>query len=130
MSMPCLHSASVADESSVDVDDRFCEEGRGLLCPDSCSRQINSVHQIDYIGFGKAPTEVPFGGWVGEALGAQGIEIDLVIASQFDVLDPFSAGHNIEGDVKDVIGFVIRVVPLKDMEVVVDIADQANPPRQ
>jgi hypothetical protein len=29
---------------------------------------------------------------VGKALGAQGIEIDLIVASQLDVLDPLSAG--------------------------------------
>ena len=80
--------------------------------------------------FGEPATEVPFRGRVGEALGAQGIEIDLIVASQLDVLDPLSAGHDVEGDVQDVVGFMIGTMALEDVEVVVDIADQADPPCQ
>ena len=40
--------------------------------------------------------------------GLQGIEIDLVVASQFDVLDPLAAGQDVERDVQDVVGYVGR----------------------
>ena len=65
-------------------------------------------------GFGEAAAEVPFGGGVGEPLGAQGVEVDLVVASQFEVFDAFAAGEEVEGDVQDVVGFVIGEMPLED----------------
>ena len=74
----------------------------------------------------EAAAEVPFGGGVGDALGAQGIEIDLVVAPQFDVLEALAAGEDVEGDVQDVVGFVIGEMALEEMEVVVDVADQAG----
>jgi hypothetical protein len=40
----------------------------------------------------EAAVEVPGGGGVGDAMGAQGIKVDLVEAPWFDVLEPFAAG--------------------------------------
>ena len=78
----------------------------------------------------EAAAEVPFGGGVGEPLGVQGVEVNLVVASEFEVFDAFAAGEDVEGDVQDMVGFVIGEMPLEDMEVVVDVADQADPARQ
>ena len=119
-----------ADESAVDVEDGLVEERRGLLGPDPQSRLIDGVHQGDDVGLGEAAAEVSFRGGVGEALGTQGIEINLIVASQFDVFDSLSAGQDVEGDVQDMVGFVIGQMSLQDVEVVVDVADQADPPRQ
>ena len=82
------------------------------------------------VGFGEAAAEIPFGGGVGEPLGVQGVEVNLVVASEFDVLEALAAGEDVEGDVQDMVGFVIGTMPLEDMEVVVDVADQADPARQ
>ena len=43
------------------------------------------------------------------------------------MLDPCAAGADVECDVQDVVGFVIGEVLLEEMEVVVDVADQAGP---
>jgi hypothetical protein len=91
---------------------------------------IDGVHQGHDVGLGEAAAEVPFGGGVGEPLGVQGVEVNLVVASEFEVFDAFAAGEDIEGDVQDMVGFVIGEMPLEDMEVVVDVADQTSPARQ
>jgi len=89
----CLLTLGVgADESSVDVEDRFLEERGGLLGPDPHSRLIDGVHQSDDISFGEAAAEVPSVVGSGGA-GSQSIEIDLVVASQLQVLDPLAAAR-------------------------------------
>jgi hypothetical protein len=45
-------------------------------------------------------------------------------ASQLQVLDPLVAGQDVEGDIQDMIGFMVGTVPLQELEVVVDFADQ------
>ena len=76
------------------------------------------------------PAEVPLGGGVGDAHGAEGIEIDVVVAPQLDVLEPAAAGEDVEGDVQDMVGFVIGEMALEEMEVGVDGGDQAGAARQ
>ena len=83
-----------------------------------------SVHQDDDIGLGEPAAEVPGRGRVGNSLGSQGVEIDLVIAPQFEVLDSLAASEDIEGDIQDVVGFVVRKVPLEQMKVAVDLLDE------
>ena len=82
--------------------------------------------KVEDVGLGEAAAEVPCGGGVGDALGAQGVEIDLVVAPQFEVFDPLAAGEDVEGDVQDMVGFVIGQMPLEEMEIVVDVVDQAR----
>ena len=47
-------------------------------------------------------------GGIGNAAGAQGVEIVDIIASQFDVLLAVAAAQSVEGEVENVIGLVIR----------------------
>src|SRR3954447_21314886 len=61
----------------------------------------------------KAAAEVPGGGRVGDPLCPQGIEVDLVVASPFDVFDPLAAGEEIEGDVEHMVGFVVGEMALE-----------------
>jgi hypothetical protein len=46
------------------------------------------------------------------------------------MLDPLATGQDVEGDVQDLVGLVIGEIPLEQMEVVVDGADQARIGRQ
>ena len=91
---------------------------------------IDGVQEGHDVGLGEAAAEVPRGGGVGDALGAQGVEIDLVVASQFEVFEPVAAREDVEGDVQDMVGFVIGEMPLEEMEVMVDVVDQAGPASQ
>ena len=60
----------------------------------------------------------------GIRLAPEGVEVDLVIAPQFEVLDALAADEDIEGDIQDVVGFVVRKVPLEQVEVAVDLLDE------
>ena len=43
------------------------------------------------------------------------------------MFDPLTAGEGVEGDVQDVVGFMIGKMHLKEMKIGVDVADQAYP---
>jgi hypothetical protein len=62
-------------------------------------------------------------------LGAQGVEIDLVVASQFEMFDVGAPSEDVEGDVEDVVGLVIGEVAFEEVKVAVDVTDQAGPAR-
>ena len=66
-------------------------------------------------------------GRVGEAVGAKGVEVDLVVASQFEVFDASSAGEDVESDVEHVVGFVVGEMAFEEMEVAVDLRDEIDP---
>src|SRR4029077_10563727 len=96
---------------------------------DAPSGLVGGVHQRQDIAVGEAATEVSLGGGIRDALGAEGVEEDLVVAPQLDVLDALPSGEDVEGDVQDVVGLVIGAMDLEKMEVVVDVTDQAGRPR-
>jgi hypothetical protein len=97
-----------------------------LLCPDTEAGIIDDVHQDLDVGWGEAPAEIARGGGVGNSLGAQGVEIDLVVAPKFKVFDPLAAGEDVEGDVQDMVRFVIRQMSFEKVEVPIDTVDQAD----
>ena len=94
------------DDGAIGIEDRLLAERVGLLGPDPQPRLIDGVHQGEDIGLGKAAAEVPFGGGVRDAFGSQGVEVDLVMAPPFEVLDALAAGQDIEGDVEHMVGVV------------------------
>ena len=115
------------DKRAVPLDDRLGKELGGLLGPDPPPRFVNGIHQLQDLGLIETTAEVPGRGRVGNALGAHGIEIDLVVTPQFDVLDPLAAAQNIERDIQYMVGFVVGQMPLEDMDPGVDVADQPSP---
>jgi hypothetical protein len=96
------------------------------LSPDPQPRLIDGVHQGEDIGLGEATAEVAGGGRVRDAIGAQGVEVDLVIAPQFEVLDAQAAGEDVEGDVQDMVGFVVGPMLLEEMKLAVDLLDERD----
>src|SRR5581483_5331170 len=67
---------------------------------------------------------------VGDALGAEGVEIGLVGAEQFEVLQACAAGQDVVGDVEDVVGLEVGQVALEQVQVAVDGVGQAQLPDQ
>ena len=55
------------------------------------------------------------------------IEIDLVVAQQLEVLKPMAPGHDIEGNIQDMIGLVVGKMAFQKMETSVDVGDQSGP---
>ena len=49
-------------------------------------------------------------------MGPEGVEIDLVVAADFEVLDAAAAREEVVGDVQDVVALVIGQVPLQQVE--------------
>jgi hypothetical protein len=113
-------------DAAIGLEDRLGEEFGWLLSPDPQPRLIDRVHQGQDIGLGEAPAEVAGGGRVRDAFGSQRVEVDLVVAPQFEVLDAQAPGEDIEGDVQDVVGFVIGQMPLEQVQLVVDLLDEPD----
>ena len=100
------------------------KKSSGCSLPDPQSGLVEDVHQLLDVGLGEAAAEVPGGGGVGDALGPEGVEVDLVVAPDFEVLEAAAAGQEVVGDVQDVVALVIRQVPLEQVEALVDVANQ------
>ena len=76
------------------------------------------------IGGTEAAAEVPGGGGVGDASGAEGIEVDLILASDFEVLDAAATSQEVVGDGEDVVTLEVGLMAFEEMEVVVEILDE------
>ena len=114
------------NQSAVGVNESLLEKLGGLLSPNTKAGVIDDVDQGQDVGRCKAPAEITLGSGVGDSLGTQGIEINLVVAPQFKVLHTLAAGDDVEGDVQNMVRFVIRQMSLEKVEVPIDTVDQAN----
>ncbi len=91
--------AVTGGERAVGVDERLVEEGVGLLLPGPEPGLVEDDHQPLDITFGEPAAEVPGGGRVGDALCPEGIEVDFVIAADFQVLQAAAPCQEVIGDV-------------------------------
>ena len=101
----------------------------GCSRPDAEPGLVDGVHQVEDVAQAEPAAEVARGGRVRDSLGAQGVEVDLVVAPQLEVLDPGAAGQDVEGDIEDVVGLVIGEVALEEVEVLIDVGDQPGAAR-
>src|SRR5512147_1082109 len=76
-----------SDERAIDVEDGLLEELGGLLLPDLDACQIEGVLEDLDVLSREAPAEIARAGGVGDAVGAEGVQEDEVIAPQFDVVE-------------------------------------------
>jgi hypothetical protein len=127
---PCFALRVARNDGAIGVQNCFLKELGWLLGPDPQAGLIDGVHQVHDIGLTEATTEVAGSGGVGDSFGSQSIQIDFVVAPQFGVFNPLTAGEGVEGDVQDVVGFMIGKMHLKEMKIGVDVADKAYPVRQ
>src|SRR6202035_2246512 len=106
------------------------EEGRGLVRPDLQARVVDDVEERLNAVRGKAATEVSRGGWVGEAPGAQGVQQDLVLAEEFQVLQARAAAQRQIGQRQHVVGFMVREMDIQQLQAPVQGVDEAEPAGQ
>jgi hypothetical protein len=111
----------------VGVDEGLVEGRRRLLFPDTQPGPVEGVHQPLDVGLGEAAAEVAGGGGVGDAHCPEGVEVDLVVAPDLEVLQAGAACQEVVGDVQDVVALVVGQVSLQEVEVLVDVVDQAGP---
>jgi len=91
-----------------------------LLLPDLESALIEDISEGLDVGGGEAAAEVAGGGGVEDAVGAQGVEEDDVVASPLDVVEARSIAQGVVGKVQDVVTLVVREMVLEQMESIVD----------
>ena len=102
------------------------EKAPGLLIPNSLPRCVGYLHEVDDIVLLKATGEVPAGGRVRNALGARPVEEGLIIAPQFDILQPHSVEQRVVGQIQHMVALMIRKVLLKQMQPGVDLLPQPS----
>ena len=118
------------DHRAVGVDDGFVEERSGC-CRQTFSRVSLKISckQID-VRPCEAAAEVARRGGIGNAPGAQGIEIGLVVAEQFQMFQARAAGQQVVGDVQHVVGLVVGQMDLQQAEAAVDGLGEPELPHQ
>lgn len=74
------------DQRAVHVDTRQVEERHRLPSPDALTDLIEGVDQGMHVGGAEATAEITSGRRIGNALSPEGIEVDFILAPQFEVL--------------------------------------------
>jgi hypothetical protein len=113
-------------QEAIHVEDGLVEEGGGLLGPDADADVVDAVLQLADGGLVEAAAEVAGGGRIGDALGAQGVEEDLIGAAEFEVLQAGAVGQGVVGEGQDVVGLVVGQVELEQVQATVDGLDEAD----
>ena len=128
--MPALHSPSVGAMVPSPSITASRKKLFRLPLPDPQAGLVDALQEPFHVRRRESPAEIARRGRVGNPLGSQGVEIHLVVASQFQMLDPRAAGQNVVGDVQHVVRLVIGQMPLEQMQVPVDQIHQTALPRQ
>src|ERR1700722_455864 len=115
-----LAFAGGADQRAIGIDAGLVEEGVGLPGPGALADVVDGVEQRVHIVGLETAAEVASGGRIGNAAGAQGIEEDFVVASQFDVFEAGAVAKGVVGEIEHVIRFVIGQMDLEQVQPAVD----------
>jgi hypothetical protein len=114
------------DQTAIGIEDSQVEEGLGLLPPNADTGVIEDIlKKIDVLD-AKAPAEISRRGWVGDAVCAESIEENSVVAAQFNVLQAIAVAQGIDGNIEHVIGLMVGQVDLQQVEPPVDSFDQTD----
>jgi hypothetical protein len=117
---PLLALAPGLDHRAVGVEDRLGEERLGLATPDEKPHGMEDLLQVVDGRLVEAAAEVAGRGRVGDAAGPQSVEIGLLVAEQFQVLQAGPSRQEVVGDVEHVIGFVVGQMDLQQPQSGVD----------
>ena len=117
---PLLAARAGGDECAVDVEEGFVEEVRRLLLPDLEPGLIEDILEGLDVVSSEAAAEVARGGGVGDAVGAQGVQEDDVVAPQFDIVEAGPVAQRVVGEVQDMVGLMVGEVELEQMESLID----------
>lgn len=118
------------DHCAVGIDHGFIEERSWLLPPDLQSYDVEDVLQTEDGGIIEAPAEVARRGRIGNASSAEGVEVRLVIAEQFEMFQACPTGQQVVSDVEHVIGIVVGQMDFQHPQMLVDQLVESQPPHQ
>ncbi len=102
------------------------EERRRLPSPDALANLVEDVDQRVHVGGAETAAEIAGRGRIGNAAGAEGVEIDFILATQFEVLQTGAVAQGVVGQVEDMIGLVVGQMDFEQVQVVVDGVDEAD----
>ena len=120
--------ASALVPAMVPSASRMACSKKALGCCCQTSRRLSLMTRIkrgDVLGLETAE-EIAGGGGVGDTLGPQGVEIVLVVAEQFQVLETGAADQDVVGEVEDMVGLVVGEVAFEQVEFGVDGVGEAQ----
>jgi hypothetical protein len=83
-----------------------------------------------HIGGAEATAEIAGGRRIGNTLSTEGVEVDFILATQFEVLQAGAVAQRVVGQVEYMIGLVVRQVNLEQVQFFIDGVDEADAPRQ
>ena len=113
--------------TSVPLTSRIASSKKSAGCaPDLEPNLIEDVLEGFNVVESEAPAEIARGGGVGDAVGAEGVEEDDVVAAQFDVVEASAITEGVVSKIENVIGFVVREVTLEQVETIVNGLDQSE----
>jgi len=115
-----FQAAGRGDHRTVDIDRRVGQKCFVLLPPHVDARLVQRFHQQEDVPAIEASTEIAGRRRIGNPLCAERVEIHLVVAPQFEMLQPRAAGQDVVSDVEHVVRFVIRQVKLEQVNSAVD----------
>ena len=109
---------------AVAVDDGQIEKRLRLPTPDPDVNLVDGLHEGLYMVCLETPAEVAGRGGVRDSLRPEGVGKDFVVAAQFDMFQALAAAEEVVGDVEHVIGFVVGLVNLQQVQPAVDGVDE------
>jgi hypothetical protein len=117
-------------ERAIHVDACQFEEYRRLPSPDTLPNVIADVDQGMHVRSAETSAEIAGGRRIRNALSTEGIEVDFILATQFQILQASAVAQRVVGQVEHVIGFVVGQMDLEQVQLFVDGIGEANAPRQ
>ena len=90
---------------------------------------VADVDQRVHVGGPKTAAEIAGRGRIGNAAGTEGIEIDFILAAQFQILQTGAIAQGVIGQVEHVIRLVIGQMNFEQVQLVIDGIDKADAPR-
>ena len=117
---PFLALARSRSQCPVGVNNSLFEKRIRLLLPHPQAGFVDNIHQRFDVDFVEATTEISCSRRIGNSLSTERVKVNLVVASDFYVFEACAAGHDVIGDVEDMVGLVVRKVSLEEFELAID----------
>jgi hypothetical protein len=113
-------------QGAVRIKDGAVEKVAGLMPPDADANIVIDLLEGVNVNDVETSAEVARGGGIGNALGSEGVEEVDIVAAEFNVLEAIAVTKGIVGQVKDVVGFMVRHMNLEEMKLQVNSVDESD----
>src|SRR5207244_7094894 len=111
---------------SIHVNKRFLQKSLLLYVPYFEPRSIEAFLQRRNVRLSKAPREISGRRRIGYPFRSQSIQEHFILPAQFNIFQPLPSGYDIVGDVQHMVALVVRQVDFEQLQVPVQVLDQAQ----